>query len=71
MNIILYLFTRREIKVVSSNYRGISPLLTTYKIVSNILASRLNPYAEEIIGIISVDFDITDQPLIKYSAFLR
>jgi len=33
-----------------SNYRGISLLLTTYKILSNILLSRLTPYAEEIIG---------------------
>jgi len=33
-----------------SNYRGISVLLTTYKILSSILPSRLTPYAEEIIG---------------------
>ena len=33
-----------------SNYRGISLLPTTYKILPNILLSRLNPYAEEIIG---------------------
>jgi hypothetical protein len=32
------------------NYRGISLLSTTYKILSNILLSRLTPYAEEIIG---------------------
>jgi hypothetical protein len=32
-----------------SNYRGISLLSTTYKILSNILSSRLTPYAEEII----------------------
>ena len=31
------------------NYRGISILTTTYKILSNILLSRLTPYAEEII----------------------
>jgi len=30
--------------------RGISLLPTTYKILSNILLSRLTPYAEEIIG---------------------
>ena len=35
---------------VCSNYRGISLLLTTYKILSNILLSRLTPYAEEITG---------------------
>ena len=32
------------------NYRGISLLPTTYKTLSNILLSRLTPYAEEIIG---------------------
>ena len=32
------------------NYRGISLLPTTYKILSNILLSRLSPYTEEIIG---------------------
>jgi hypothetical protein len=31
-----------------SNYRGISLLSTTYKILSNILLTRLNPYADEI-----------------------
>ena len=33
-----------------NNYRGISLLPATYKILSNILLSRLTPYAEEIIG---------------------
>jgi len=33
-----------------SNYRGISLLLTTYKILPNILLSRLTPHAKEIIG---------------------
>jgi len=37
-------------KIDCSNYRGISLLPTTYKILSNILLSRLTPYAEEIIG---------------------
>jgi hypothetical protein len=32
------------------NYRGISSLSTSYKILSNILLSWLNPYANEIIG---------------------
>jgi hypothetical protein len=38
-----------------------------YKLLSNILLSRLTPYAEEII----VDFDATGQPLIIYSAFVK
>ena len=33
-----------------SNDRGISLLLTMYKILSNILLSKLTPYAEEITG---------------------
>ena len=33
-----------------NNYRGISLLPTTYKILSNILLSRLIQYAKEIIG---------------------
>jgi hypothetical protein len=37
-------------KTDCSNYRGISLLSTTYKILSNSLLSRLTPYAEEIIG---------------------
>jgi hypothetical protein len=37
-------------KTDCSNYRSISLLSTTYKILSNILLSRLIPYTEEIIG---------------------
>jgi len=37
-------------KTDCSNYRHVSLLPTTYKIVFNILLSRLTPYAEEIIG---------------------
>jgi hypothetical protein len=37
-------------KTDCSDYQGISLLSTTYKIQSNILLSRLTPYAEEIIG---------------------
>jgi hypothetical protein len=37
-------------KTDCSNYRGISLLSNTYKILANILLSRLTPYAEEIIG---------------------
>ena len=37
-------------KKYCTNYRGISLLPTTYKILSNNLLSRLTPYAEEIIG---------------------
>jgi sorting nexin-29 len=37
-------------KMDCSNYSGISLLSTKYKIVSNILLSRLTPYVDEIIG---------------------
>jgi hypothetical protein len=37
-------------KTDCSNYRGISVLPTMYKILSNILLSKLTPYAEETIG---------------------
>jgi hypothetical protein len=37
-------------KTDCNNYRGISLLPTTYKILSNVLLSRLIPHAEEIMG---------------------
>jgi hypothetical protein len=37
-------------KTDCNNYRGISLLPTTYKILSTILLSRLIPYAQEVIG---------------------
>jgi hypothetical protein len=37
-------------KTECSNYRGISSLPTSYKMLSNILISTLIPYADEIIG---------------------
>ena len=47
-SIILPIYTKGD-KTHSSNYRGISLLPTKYKILPNILLSRLTPYAEEII----------------------
>jgi hypothetical protein len=41
---------RKGDKTECSNYRGISLLSTSYKILSNILLARLTPYADEIIG---------------------
>ena len=37
-------------KTDCNNYRGISLLPNTYKVLSNILLSRLTPYAKEVIG---------------------
>jgi len=56
-------------KTDCNNYRGISLLPTMYKVLSNILLSRLIPYAEEVTGIINVDSDATGRLLIIYSAF--
>ena len=58
-------------KTECNNYRGISLLQTTYKILSNILLSRLIPYAEEIMGIINVDSDAIGQLLIIHSVFVK
>jgi len=58
-------------KTDCSNYIGISHLSTTYKILSSILLSRLTPYAEEITGGISVDFDAIGQLLIIHSAYIK
>jgi hypothetical protein len=44
------LIHRKGNKTACSNYRGLSLLSTSYKIVPNILLARLIPYADEIIG---------------------
>jgi len=48
-SIILSIYKKGD-KTDCGNFLGISLLPTTYKILSNILLSRLTPYAEEIIG---------------------
>jgi hypothetical protein len=40
---------KKDVETACNNYRDISLLSTSYKILSNILA-RLTPYADEIIG---------------------
>ena len=46
----MYLSIRRAIKQAAYNYSGISLLPNMYKIFSNIMLSRVIPYAVEIIG---------------------
>jgi hypothetical protein len=41
---------KKSDKTDGNNYRGISLLPTMYKMLPNILLSRLTPYAEKIIG---------------------
>jgi hypothetical protein len=41
---------KKGVKTDCNNYRGVSLLTTSYKILSNILLSRLVPYTDEIIG---------------------
>jgi len=58
-------------KTNCNNYRGISLLPSTYKILSNILLSRLIPYAEEIIGDHQCGFRRNRKLLIIYSVFVK
>jgi len=58
-------------KTDCSYYRAISLLLTMYKILSNILLSKLTPLQRKLSGIISVDFDAIGQLLIMYSASVK
>ena len=53
-----------------NNYRGIPLLPTTYKVLSNILLSRLI-MRRKLLGIINVDSDATGRLLIIYSAFVK
>jgi len=52
---------------------GMSVLSTTHKILSNSIfqMSRLPPFSGEIIGVISVTFDVTGQPMFLYAAFFE
>jgi hypothetical protein len=62
----LYQFTRKAMKqtvIIIVEYQCYH--LQT-KMLSNILLSELNPYGDEIIGIINVGFDVADQLLIKF-----
>jgi hypothetical protein len=61
---------KRGDKTDCSNYRGISLLSTSYKILSNILLSRLIPYADEIIGDYHAAFDVIGR-LIRFSISVR
>jgi hypothetical protein len=53
-------------KTDCNNYRGISLLSSSYKILSNIFLSQM-----KLLVITSVGFDITDKLLIRFSVFVR
>jgi hypothetical protein len=54
-----------------SNYRGISLSSNMYIILSNILLSKLNPYAEEIIGGHQLGIRRNRSTTDQYSAFVK
>jgi hypothetical protein len=54
-SIIVPIFKKGD-KTNCSKYRGISLLTATYKLLSNILLSRLSVYAEEITGDLQCGF---------------
>jgi hypothetical protein len=59
-------------KTGCNNYCGKSPISTSYTILHNIHLSKLSPYIDKIIGYHQcVYFNITDQLLITFSAFIR
>jgi hypothetical protein len=62
---------KKDDKTDCSNYRGISLLSTSYKILLNILVARLIPYADKIIGYTNMDFGVMDQRLCKFSISVR
>ena len=47
---IIFPIDKKGNKMDYNNYKGISLLSTSYKILSNILLTRRTPYANEIIG---------------------
>jgi hypothetical protein len=48
---VYYCTNKREgYRTDCNNYNGLSPLSTSYKILSNISLSRLNPQIDEILG---------------------
>jgi hypothetical protein len=58
-------------KTNCNNYRGISLLSTSYKMLSNILLSRLSPYIDEIIGDYHCRFLRDRSTTDQFSAFTR
>jgi hypothetical protein len=62
---------KKDNKTDGNIYHGVSLLSTSYNILLNILLSRLVPYIDKLLEIINVGFDVTDQLLIRFSAFVK
>jgi len=69
-SIIIHIHKKGD-KTDCNNYGGISLLPTTYRILSNILLSRLFHIRRKLPEIISVASDATVRLLILYSAFAK
>jgi hypothetical protein len=69
-SLLLYQFTRRAIKLTVAIIE-ISLSSTSYKILSSILLSKFSPYAGNIIGDYQCGFNVTNQLLIWFFAFVR
>ena len=71
MQLIFVSIYKKDDKTECSNYRGITFLPNTYRILSNILMSRLLSYAEEIIGNYQCGFRRKSQLQITCSVFVK
>jgi hypothetical protein len=54
-----------------SKYHGKPLLSISYKFLSSIPLSRLSPCLGDIIGIICIGFDVTDELLVRFSAVVK
>jgi hypothetical protein len=69
-SLLLYQFTRRAIKLTVATIEKYHSS-TSYKSLSSILLSKFIPYADNIIGDCQCAFNVTDQLLIWFFAFIR
>jgi hypothetical protein len=67
---VMVLMYRKSYTTGCNNYRSVSLLSTTYRILSNILLSKLIPYAEKLLRV-RMDYNALGQLLIIYSSFFK
>jgi hypothetical protein len=68
-SVILFICKKGDKSDCSKLQRDI--IVTNYIVYFNTLISRLSPYVTKLLRIITVDFDVIDQLLIRYSKFIR